>query len=756
MKRALVALSVLVAFASLLLPSTAAASEAWILDIPVRGIPNQESGMVRVILELSAAPAGSQLVVNGGTTLNLGDTVAVAGDSVTYEALGGNNVRITYVPLTNFGADFCAGTFAVEKQIPMRFVGAQDVTAYRMSTYVVAAPMAECSQVSKHTGDTPASLIPNDDGVAPALAATYKGRNNFDVALVLDKSGSMNDLPPGAQSGPKKVDILKSAVQNFVGQWELLDAPPGGGPEWSGDRMGMVFFDSTAQPQTLVGADPPANFFLQRGAANAWDAIITKVNALSPGSSTSIGAGINEGMSQWKADPKNDLNVVLITDGIQNTAPLITPTASGFLGLAPVAGLPQELRKRFIPIQTIAFGTPAQVDDTLLRNISFETSGQSYQAVTSSTMFDVFGMTLVAILKGNTASMATRVLDTLTGPGPSAVVPVTVDRSPQRVVFTVQWAPPARQMLDLDVYPPGAVVPAIPTSSKKTAQASIQAFDMSQGFKSGAWSVRVKRDLKSAADVPYFLNVMFLEKDLDYQFTLDNLHAVTGDSLGIHVLVDWDGKPLPGLPAGAIKVRMQRQPDGMGNILHASHIKVPGGNTITPTGDILTPLDYKIAALGQPLIDSTTPKDVAVITLTDQGRGFYGATFPDTAIPGTYVFEAMLDWDTPLTGHVVREERLEEDVKPRADSAATAVTLTGDASGVWTLTVTPRDRFGNYFGPGYAGLVQARVRSGGRLRSTTPADQDQLGTYTFTIAGSPGVTPVVDVIVDGVLLSGGR
>jgi len=69
---------------------------------------------------------------------------------------------------------------------------------------------------------------------------------------------------------------------------------------------------------------------------------------------------------------------------------------------------PQELRKRFIPIQTIGFGTPAQVDETLMRNISVETSGLSYQAITASTMFDVFGMTLVAILKGNTASMATR------------------------------------------------------------------------------------------------------------------------------------------------------------------------------------------------------------------------------------------------------------------------------------------------------------------------------------------------------------
>lgn len=749
MNRALVSLLAL----SLLAAAPLAADEAFILNIPLRFNASQETGMVRATLELSAPPAGAQLVVDGVTTVNLGANANLPnGDSVTFESLTGNAARITYVPLSNFGANFCAGGSAVEKNIPMRFVGAQDITAYRMSSYIVAAPMAECSQVSKHTGDSPANLFPNDDGVAPAMVATYKGRNLFDVALVLDKSGSMNDLPPGALNGPKKIDILKTAVQNFVGQWMLLDAPPGGGPEWSGDRIGLVFFDSASHPQVLPGADPPANFFLQRGGASAWDAVVTAANALSPGSSTSIGAGINEGMGQWKADPKNDLNVVVITDGIQNTAPLIAPAPSGFLSLAPVAGLPQELRKRFIPIQTIAFGTPAQVDETLLRNISFETSGLSYQAISASTMFDVFGMTLVAILKGNTAAIGMRRFDTMTGDGPSALVPFTVDRSPQRVVVSVQWAPPSRQMLDLEVFPPGASVPAVPTSSKKLPQASIQAFDMARGFRNGNWNVRVKRDQKSTEPVPYLLNVMFLEKHLDYQFSFDNLHAVTGDALGVRVLIDWDGKPLTGLPAGAVKVRVLAQPAGMGNILHDTKSKVPGGNTITPTGDVLTPYDFKIADLGRSLIDATTPREVAVIPLVEQGKGYYAASFGATKVPGSYVFEAVLDWDIPLTGHVVREERLEQDVKPLADAGATPISLTGDASGIWTLTVTPRDRFGNWFGPGYAPLVRANVRSGGRLRNTVPTDSEQLGSYTFTISGSPGITPVVDVLVDGVLL----
>src|SRR5437763_260267 len=578
MKRAFLALGILVALHA----SRAAASEAWILNIPVRFIANQETGEVRILLELSASPNGSQLVVNG-TTVNLGNTAMVAGDSVKFESAGGNNAKITYQPLSNFGVDFCHGQNASEKNIPMRFVGAQDVTAWRISTYIVAAPLSECSQASKHTGDTPAAVLPTDDGVAPALTATFKGRMDFDVVMVLDKSGSMNDLPP-----------------------------------------------------------------------------------------------------------------VVLTDGMQNTAPLIAVTGSGFLGLAPVAGFPQELRKRFVPLHTIAFGTPAQVDDTLMRAMGLETSGASYQSITATTMFDVFGMTLVSILKGNTVSITARRQDTLTGAGPSTPTSVSVDRSAQRVMFSVQWAPPTRFALDLDVFPPGAVSLATPTSSKKTAQASIQTFDIGRELKPGVWTVRVKHAAKSTEPIDYALTVFFLEKHLDYQFSLDNVHPVAGDKLGIHVLIDWDGKPLTGLPDGAIRARVLRQAEGMGTILHNTRRETPTTNSVTPAGDILTPLDAKIASFkGQSLLGRITPKEVAVIPLKEQGKGIYAATFSDTSVPGAYAFEAILDWDMEKTGHVHREERIEESVKLRADRGKTEIKTTTDASGITTLTVTPRDQFGN-------------------------------------------------------------
>ncbi len=725
----------------LVLAVPAAASEAFTLNVPPRFNSQQETGKVKITLKLSAAPAGSSLLINGATAVSLGSTQTIAGDKVTFESAGGNDARIIYEPLSNFGADFCAGGSATEKNLAVRFVGAQDIVEYRISTYVVAAPNAECSAATKHTGDAAASLIPADDGVAPALVALNRGRHEFDVVLVLDKSGSMSELPPGALSGAVKSTILKAAVKAFIAGWDAIDAPIDD-YEWPHDRLGLVFFDSGAVPQSFPNGDPPANVFVQRG-SGGWGAVGTKVDTLSPGGSTSIGGGINEAMKQWKADPDNDLNVVVVTDGMQNTAPLVAPTPAGFLGLAPVSGLPEELRKRFIPIQTIGFGTPAQVDENLLRNIAFETSGMSYIAVSESTMYDVFAQTLVAILKGNTASIATREHGTLSGKGPTAPLPVQIDRSVKRVTFMLQWAPPARDALDLEVFAPGTATLATPTSTRTLAQAVLQTFDFKRGAEGGVWMVRVKRGKSTAERVPYTLNVLFLEGGLDFNFSFDKLRPSTGDKLLLRATVSMNGKPVTGVPDEAIKVRVSRPSAALGTLLHDAR-PAEGGVVKTANGDVQTPFDRKAAGL----IRGEMLKEVSTLTLRNEGKGVYAATFDATSIPGTYRFDATLDWDDERVGHIHREERLEQYVRAVADPERTEVKVTRRDARTALVTVTPRDRFGNFLGPGHASRIQAKV-SGGKLAAATPADRTERGIYTFTIDEATDKLDV-RVTVDGV------
>jgi hypothetical protein len=733
---------------------TAFGSESFTLSIPQRFDASQETGEVRIVLGLSAAPAGSQLVVNGATTLNLGDTQLIAGDNVSFTAGIGNHVIITYVPRSNFGADFCAGGGAMPKDIPLRFSGPQNVVDYAMSSFVVGSPMVECSKVSKRVADLPATITAAADGVAPALDAIFRGRLPLDVVLVLDKSGSMNDLPPDAGPGnmTTKVEILKPAVDAFVANWEALDAPTMDGGDWSGDRIGLVFFDSTAAPQTLAGSDAPANFFVKRSAG--WSPVTSAVGSLTPGGSTSIGGGINAGMQQWVTDPKNDATFVVVTDGIQNTAPLIADAGGGFLGLAPVAGLPQELRKRFIPILTIGFGTPAAVDEDLIRNIAFQTAGRSYISVNATTLFDDFALTLVSILKGNTASLAARRRATVTGAGPGPLEKVIVDKSVRRVVFSLQWTPPLQDALELEVFPPGASSPATPTSTRNLAQANIQSFDAPPNHP-GTWTVRAKRSKKSdtKVDVPYSLNVFFLERQLDYRLSVGPARAKSGDRVTLRAEVSYGGKPLTGLRDGALRIRVQRPKAALGTILH----DLPGSKRQAPSGDVKTAYEAKLAALPRSVLARILPADAETVTLKEEGRGFYAATLAPSSIPGSYAFEAVLDWDDPRTGQIHREERVEQLVATKADRAKTEIrsTRSGDRKSV-RIAVTPRDQFGNALGPGYESKVTARLLTRpGKLTGPTDARVD--GTYVFTIADlRANETPIVEIAVDGVVVSSAK
>ena len=729
-------------------------SESFTLSIPQRFDASQETGEVRIVLGLSAAPAGSQLVVNGSTTLNLGATQMIAGDTVSFTAGSGDHVLITYVPRSNFGADFCAGGGAMQKDIPLRFSGAQDVVDYAMSSFVVGSPMVECSKVSKRIADLPATITPAADAVAPALDAIFRGRLPLDVVLVLDKSGSMNDLPPDAGSGGldpmPKVVLLKAAVGAFIANWEQLDAPTMDGGDWSGDRIGVVFFDSAAAPQMIPGADAPANFFVRRSAG--WNPVITDVNSLTPSGSTSIGGGINAGMQQWVADPKNDATFVVVTDGMQNTAPLIAPTGSGVLGLAPVAGLPQELSKRFIPILTIGFGTPAVVDEDLIRNIAFETAGRSFIGVNATTLFNTFALTLVSILKGNTASLATARHETLAGAGPGLLRKVIVDKSVRRVVFSLQWAPPLESALELEVFPPGASSPATPASSRSLGQTTIQTFDIPPDHP-GIWSVRAKRSRKgdTKADVPYTLNVFFLERKLDYRLSVSPARARSGDRVTLRAEVSYGGKPLTGLRAGALRVRVLRPKEALGTILHELAGPSKRG---APSGDVKTPYESKVAALPRSVLARILPSEAEMVTLKEEKRGFYAATLAPSSIPGSYAFEAVLDWDDPRTGQIHREERIEQLVSVKPSSAKTEIqtTRSADRKSV-RIAVIPRDPFGNALGPGYESRVSARLLTGtGKLSG--PVDARVNGTYVFTIEDvSAKETPSVEITVDGVVVS---
>jgi len=255
---------------------------------------------------------------------------------------------------------------------------------------------------------------------------------------------------------------------------------------------------------------------------------------------------------------------------------------------------------------------------------------------------------------------------------------------------------------------------------------------------------------KTSDPVPYVLSAMIRERHLDYLLSTTPGRPGTGDPITLRAVVDWDGKPLKGLPAGAIRVRVQRPGASIGTILHdAKSADRANGTTTTPAGDKLTPYDRKLAAaITRGELKRILPADVATIELKEEGRGIYSGTFDQTTVAGSYGFEAVLDWDIERTGHTRRVERIETLVHVKPDPDRTEVKVTRVDPRTVTIAITPRDKSGNYLGPGYASLIQAKLREG---RVAGPVDRDQNGTYVFTIAGLPAnKMPDVTITVDGV------
>ncbi|HEX2076368.1 MAG TPA: trypsin-like peptidase domain-containing protein [Longimicrobium sp.] len=158
-----------------------------------------------------------------------------------------------------------------------------------------------------------------------------------DVMVVFDRSGSMSQ---DDGTGRKKIEVARDAVSLFV-QLVAADA---------GNRVGLVSFSTAASDPVdhelddLTGASRAVLIGPAPYSAGT-------VGGLAPGGNTSIGAGIEAARLQFPAPGANPRAILLMTDGMQNTPPLI-------------GDVDDELGS--IDLHAVGFGTEANLNGPLL------------------------------------------------------------------------------------------------------------------------------------------------------------------------------------------------------------------------------------------------------------------------------------------------------------------------------------------------------------------------------------------------------
>ena len=704
----------------------------------VTSVSITEPGQAPVVATLGGGPA----------LLPSGDLFRLDRATTMVPASPNNGVSLLYTALSHFNAgDFCnlkAGTL-LPKAVTLSFSG-PTITDHAIGTYTVAGTTAAstyfCQQAKRRVSSAPAGVTTPPPAPAPALAK----RLPLDVILVLDKSGSMGSgLPGGPAAPPSRWDALKTALDQFVGLWE--QASEAG---VVGDRLGLVHFDSTAKPADFGGG----SIFQPR---SAWAGLLTAAKdpaGADTGGATAIGPGLNSALSNWTANPANfDAVVILMTDGEQNRAPLLAKIGGTDWGLAaagvPVAGL-DELYRKGLPIQTIGFGTPAALEADMLGGIAEQTAGTSIVTATDTGLAIAMQDVLVKALKGNTLGLLARTEGTVLPPGVGAPIALQVDPSVARVTVVLSWKG-RRNLFDLLMQSPGGT-PTVPTIRTQGDGWLIASVDVPTNGPSGEWRAIVRgNDLSSPAN--FQLSAYAVDVRLKYDLGFARGTVGTGDSIPLAVTVVHDGAPLAGI-AGGIRLRPAKPAEGVGNILHAA---AAGPQPTDPDQSATT---AKALALAQNanLIGRTSPTPTGqTITLVDDGTGgdamandgIYTATVTDTRVPGRYQFDLALEWDDPRTGKVRRLESVQRNVEATPAAAQTVVTVRPPADGRTTIQITPRDRFGNFVGPGFGSVVQVTVKNAPAIVGPV-RDPAQTGDYLVDVTGiPPGSSPTIDIAVDG-------
>ncbi|HMB52656.1 MAG TPA: trypsin-like peptidase domain-containing protein, partial [Thermoanaerobaculia bacterium] len=448
---------------------------------------------------------------------------------------------------------------------------------------------------------------------------------DVDAVAVFDRSGSMNLPAPG---GASKLAEAKEAASLF---FDLLRTD-------ANHQAGLVSFNQApSNDHDLAPIDATAKDDLIRISPTPG-----AVASISAGGNTSIGAGLQLGQQRLDAvGTVNTKTLLLMTDGLQNTAPSIEDVEPSLADTR---------------ICAIGFGSEASLDGPLLSRLARDHGGLYTRADRGLDLRKFFALCFGLIFESGISMDPDYHLHA--GQTLSEEIPIPVCGETDLTVV-VAWEERANFLLPVLRTPGGATVdsstPGVTSSLGPTW--SYLRFPLPlAGERDGTWTLVAHRPEGSGEfGQPLGHQDFAVVTVIDGGPTLKpavGRPLYTGDLLDpLVILRDDDGDLYP----AEIAVEVERPTEGTGNLLTASGL----GPAKTVDGDSLdarvsTLLDLEAQAGGQ-LVPTTTFS----LTLRDDGvdderalepDGQYGARVPDLLTrEGHYTFHARARFGNSCT-----------------------------------------------------------------------------------------------------------
>jgi V8-like Glu-specific endopeptidase len=539
-----------------------------------------------------------------------------------------------------------------------------------------------------------------------------------DVMLVFDRSGSMS-LP--GTSGQSKIEEARAAASLFV---QLVRAG-------TGNRVGLVSFSTTASlPVDFALADVmAANKTALIGPSPFTTGVIGGLVATG---STTIGGGLNAAYTQLPAGA-NPRNILLLTDGMQNTPPMADPSDGSPAGIV---------------IDVIGYGTPASLDGAFLKALAtnhlgpHQEHGQYVLADTNLKLQKFFSLAFGNIFEAGLVTDPE--LELPAGQPAAPPLPFNVCEE-ETITVVVGWdhrETPLRVELATPSGAPVTAASAGVESSSALTWTFLRVPLPHAGERDGIWQARVFRAGTAAGEfaarapqVRFFVNVVAGGGAVLRRMP-DARAYYTGDTINPLVGLQYLTGGMP--PNAKVRVSVSRPDASVGNLLVEEKLGPPtviDADTIPPRQATLMRIEQRT---GKPVLGYTQHSfdlfDDILSTGYPEPAGTFGRPLPELlVVEGNYTFHVQASYGESCTA--TRELLWSVHVRPGIDPSRTSVTstLTG---GKGTLTIVPRDRYGNHLGPGMGDAFSVTGIPGTTV--TGPLQDNGDGSYTVSVDWDPG------------------
>lgn len=601
----------------------------------------------------------------------------------------------------------------------------------------------------------PAYDVPNWSGLTESFIAQPFAacRPLVDFALVLDFSGSMNGVE-ACEAPPQdvKITVLKQAVPALLNAWEPFAVP--------GDRIGIASFDTDTHPLST----PFLRDFLTHKAA-----ILADVAARPTGNMTALGPATLLAAKSFD-NRVRDRHLVVLTDGMQNVNPQIVPAGdpdgdgvtehhvvdapSASVSSPTVPGEPGRLLQSFgIPMHTLSVGAaPGSVYDELLADVSAETGGlHQHTCVPQVDLESFLTNSLVEALKVQSVELVGYETGTLAAGAAPVQHSFPVSASATRAAFLLSWSGGSGKPGDLvlKVLTPDGVEVASETfkahgASFERVAVPFPLFLDRTGPAAfvGDWKVVVQRKAPGSAPILYRTYLLVDDAALEYDLSIPSTVLRAGEAIPLRARVTERGRALS---PRRVTATVRRPRISAGNLIRQS--KVTDADRARIVRELrnreiqASPLaqtweaafrDPKNAQLVQPVVETVELFDDGRPEHGDEraGDGTYSARIADTKVAGEYEVRFDVAGDSNLRGPFRTTRTVSATVVVRDVSRTEVEVLAvkrlprGD---LLRVAVTPRDRFGNFLGPGYADRIRISLPD---AKPTGPIVDRLDGTYT--------------------------